>query len=233
MTDVDLPLLDPDEIADPEAVAEGSTDGPIVDDSTDDPTATVAGVLLAAGESSRFGEANKLLATVDGEPVVHRAARTLVESALSPLVVVVGHEADRVRAVLADLPFDVVVNGAYADGQATSVRAAVEALPARVDAAVFALGDMPFVAPESVRALVTVYRAGRGSALAAAHEGRRGNPVLFDSRYFDRLADVEGDVGGRDILRFGDDSALVETHDAGVREDIDTATDLRAARDRS
>lgn len=196
----------------------------------DRPETRVAGVLLAAGTSARFGERNKLLAAVDGEPLVCRAARTLADAGLDSLVVVVGHEADRVRAALDGLGFAVVENPDYAAGQSTSVRAAVESLDA-VDAAVFALGDMPAVAPETVRLLVAAHRAGRGSALAAAHEGARGNPVLFDARHFPALAGVDGDVGGRDILRSGSDSALVETGDPGVRRDVDTQSDLDAVGD--
>ncbi|OYR40017.1 UDP-N-acetylglucosamine pyrophosphorylase [Halorubrum sp. Ib24] len=197
--------------------------------------ARVAGVLLAAGTSSRFGDANKLLATVDGEPVVRRAARTLVDAGLDPVVVVVGHEAGRVRAAVADLPVETVDNDAYEAGQSTSVRAGIDAVRegedgtgggADVDAAVIALGDMPFVDPETVETLVAAHAAGAGDALAAAHEWDRGNPVLFDRRFFDRLADVDGDVGGREILLADDASALVAVDDPGVRRDVDRPTDL-------
>jgi molybdenum cofactor cytidylyltransferase len=186
----------------------------------------VAGVLLAAGTSSRFGAANKLLAEVDGTPMVRRAARTLSAASLSPRSVVVGHESDRVAAAVDGLGFAVVENGAYERGQSTSVAAGVRAL-GDVDAAVFALGDMPSVAPESVAALVAAYRDGAGSALAAACDGERGNPVLFAREHFDALADVSGDVGGREILLSGPDSALVETGDPGVLRDVDTLADLR------
>ena len=213
------------------------TDGglPVVDPpfaAGDRPAARVAGVLLAAGTSSRFGGTNKLLADLDGEPLVRRAARTLAAADLDPLVAVVGHEAARVRDALSGLGFAVVENPDYAAGQATSVRAAVGALDGdRGDAAVFALGDMPAVAPDTVRALVAAHRAGHRTALAAAHEGERGNPVLFDAVHFTALAGVEGDVGGRAILRSGEDSALVETGDPGVRRDVDTRDDLAAVRD--
>ncbi|AUV82430.1 nucleotidyltransferase family protein [Salinigranum rubrum] len=197
----------------------------------DDPAPRVAGVLLAAGTSSRFGAANKLLASLDGDPLVRHAARTLVDAGLDPLVAVVGHDGDRVAAALDGLGFTVVVNPDYEEGQATSVRRGVEALTddregERVDAVVFALGDMPAVAPESVRALVDVFRTGEWTALAAAFEGKRGNPVLFDRRHVDALTDVSGDRGGRRILREGERSALVETGDEGVRHDVDTPADL-------
>lgn len=189
----------------------------------------VAGVLLAAGTSSRFGDANKLLASYQGAPLVRHAARTLVEAGLAPLVAVVGHQRDQVAAALDGLGFEIVENPHYDEGQATSVRCGVEALEAGgddVDAAVFALGDMPAATPESVHALVDVYRTSEWTALAAAFEGRRGNPVLFDRRHFDDLTDVSGDTGGRRLLKTGDRSALVETGDPGVRRDVDTPDDL-------
>lgn len=212
----DLPVVDP-----PDSVAKQARANP------------VAGVLLAAGTSSRFGERNKLLATLHGEPLVCHAARTLAEAAVDPLVIVVGADGDRVAAALDGLGFSVVENSTYTEGQATSVRAGVRAVQDTSEAAgaVFALGDMPLVAPTSVDALVSAYRTDEATALAAACDGERGNPVLFDSRYFGVLADVDGDVGGRDILLSGDDSALVETGDPGVRRDIDTRRDLDSVRE--
>lgn len=213
----DLPVVDP-----PESVTDPVREKP------------VAGVLLAAGTSSRFGERNKLLATLNGEPLVRHAARTLAEAAVDPLVAVVGADGDRVAAALDGLGFSVVENPNYAEGQATSVRAGVRAVrdASDVAGAVFALGDMPLVAPASVDALVAAYRASEATALAAAYDGERGNPVLFDSRYFGVLANVDGDVGGRDILLSGGDSVLVETGDPGVRRDVDTRTDLDSVRER-
>ena len=182
----------------------------------------VAGVLLAAGSSSRYGGANKLLEPVDGEPMVRRAARTLLDAGLDPVVVVLGHEADRLHEALAGL----VENPHYASGQSTSVAAGVAALGGTVKAAVFALGDMPWVSEATVRTLVAAYRAGAGTALAAANEGDRGNPVLWDARHFDALAGQDGDVGGRDLLLEIDGAALVQTGDPGVRRDVDRPDDL-------
>jgi molybdenum cofactor cytidylyltransferase len=89
---------------------------------------------------------------------------------------------------------------------------------------------MPGIDPSTVALLVDAYRAGLGTALAAAHGGHRGNPVLFDRRHFEALLDVEGDVGGRPVLVGSDDAALVETDDSGVVADVDTTADLRRRR---
>ncbi len=207
----------------------GSEGLPLVDGSEVDPEggprtdATVAGVLLAGGLSSRFEGGNKLLADVGGRPVVYNAAATLADS-LDDVTVVLGHEAGRVREALSDLDVAFTVNDAYAEGQATSVRAGVEAAP-DTDALVLALGDMPFVLPRSIRMLVDAYRAGEGTALAAAYKGQRGNPALFDANRWDALVGAEGDTGGRSLLL--SEGVLVETGDPGVRTDIDSREDLK------
>ncbi|WP_410766166.1 NTP transferase domain-containing protein [Haloferax sp. DFSO60] len=190
---------------------------------------TIIGVLLAAGTSSRFGDQNKLLATLDSEPVVRHAARTLVESGVDSVVVVLGYEADRVRDALDGLSVDTAVNDAYDTGQASSLRTGIGAVRERypdTDAVVVALGDMPFVAPETVDSLCAAYAGGAGDALAAAFDGDRGNPVLFDARHFDALLDTEGDIGGREILLNGEKSALVAVDDPGVRRDVDVPDDV-------
>jgi len=208
----------------------GSDGLPLVDGSDLDPEggpradATVAGVLLAGGLSSRFEGGNKLLADVGGRPVVYNAAATLAEG-IDDVTVVLGHEAEAVREALSGLDVTFVVNDAYEAGQATSVRAGVEAAP-EADALVLALGDMPFVLPRSVRMLVDAYRASEGTALAAAYKGQRGNPALFDATHRDALTGAEGDTGGRGLLL--SEGVLVETGDPGVRTDIDSRGDLEA-----
>lgn len=201
---------------------------PVVEPPADPQTdgSRIVGILLAAGESVRYGRANKLLAGVDGEPVVVRAVTPLLAAGLADVVAVVGFQAQQIQGAIDD-SVSIVVNDAYARGLSTSVAAGVRAARERdADAAVFALGDMPWVSPDSVEALVGAYRAGHGDALAAACEGKRGNPVLFDARHFDALSTLDGDAGGRDILVESDDAALVETGDPGVVRDVDRPGDL-------
>ncbi|WP_459193339.1 nucleotidyltransferase family protein [Halosimplex sp. J119] len=187
---------------------------------------TVAGVLLAAGDSDRFGARNKLLAPLDGDPLVRRAGQTLAESIVSPVAAVVGPGETGVRDALRDLGVEIIANREASAGQATSVRRGVEWTRERADAVVFALGDMPCVDPATVDRLVAAYRDGRGSALAAGHDGQRGNPVLFDARHFGALADVDGDTGGRPVFVQTDDATVVETTDPGVLLDVDMSGDL-------
>lgn len=189
--------------------------------------ATTRGVLLAAGTSSRYGDENKLLVALDGEPLVRRAAATLVESDVDGVTVVVGHEAEAVREALADLDVAVAANPDYAAGQSTSVRRGVrDARERGADAVLIALGDMPNVAPASVDLVVEAYERGVADVVAAGYDGRRGNPVLFDTRHFDDLVGVDGDAGGRHLLRESESAVAVETGDPGVLRDVDRPGDL-------
>lgn len=209
MSDPNLPVVDPADLGPP------TRNGPVI------------GVLLAAGLSERYGGQNKLLVDIDGEPMVRRAARTLTENGLDAVIAVVGHEADRVARALEGLPIDVVENPDYAAGQSTSV--AVGTRQARAAGAVavcYLPADMPWVRPSTVDALVEAYRAGAGDPLAAAAGGQRGNPTLFDSRHFDDLEAVTGDVGGRGIILSDPNAVLVETGDGGVVRDVNEPSDL-------
>ncbi|WP_459191103.1 nucleotidyltransferase family protein [Halosimplex sp. J119] len=195
---------------------------------TGTPDARVGGIVLAAGESSRFEAGNKLLEPVEGTPMAAAVAATACKSSVDGVVAVVGHEAEAVADALADLPLSIRHNGEYADGQSASVARGVEyAREAGWDAAVFFLGDMPFVRRETVDRLVEAYRGGEGSIVAPRYEGARGNPVLFDAHHFDALADVTGDRGGRDLIASHDGARFVETDDPGVARDIDSRDDLR------
>lgn len=186
----------------------------------------IAGVLLAAGASSRFGDKNKLLVEVAGKPIVRHAAETLVAARLDPIVAVVGCDAKAVSNALADERLEIVENPEYRTGQASSLRVGIERIKDRSEAVVICLGDMPAIDVETIHTLCHAYRTGKGDALAAAYEGERGNPVLFGERWFAELLAIDGDIGGRNILR--EHGSLVETGDPGVRRDVDRPDDLAA-----
>ena len=131
------------------------------------------------------------------------------------------------QAAVSDSVAAVVRNDEYGSGQDTSVRHGVAvARDLDADAALFALGDMPAVNSESIDRHVSAYRVGVGDVLAAAHDGTRGNPVIFDFSHLRVLSDLPGDTGGRDILLGTRNSALIETGDPGVLIYIDRPEDL-------
>src|SRR5688500_14514385 len=114
----------------------------------------VAAILLAAGRGTRFGEEPKLLARVGGKALVRHVAEAAVQSTASPVLVVTGHRAEDVQAELTALPVEIVHNPLFADGLSTSLKAGFSALPPEARAAIILLGDMPFVRPGLIDALV-------------------------------------------------------------------------------
>ncbi len=170
----------------------------------------IAGVVLAAGRSSRARPANKLLAPVGGKPMVRRVAETALAARLAPVVVVTGFEAAKVEAALAGLAVAFAHNDDYAKGMGGSIGRGVAALPAEASACVILLGDMPEVTAATVAALAAAFDADAAKDICVpVAGGRRGNPVLFGRAHFAALKTIAGDRGGKDI---------VAAHPANVRE---------------
>ena len=190
----------------------------------------IAAVVLAAGRSTRMGEANKLLATIDGKTLVRQVVETLESTKVDQVVVVTGHEQESIRQELAGMNVTFVHNANYADGLSTSLRAGVGALGDEVDAAMVALADMPFVGRDGVDGMIAAYRERDDiHAVVATSKGKRGNPVLWSRRFFDELCDVQGDTGARHLI--GKHAAVIAEVEMGEAAslDLDTPEALDAA----
>ncbi len=190
----------------------------------------IAAVVLAAGASTRMLGAHKLLETVDGRPLVVSAVSAALASDADPVVVVTGHRASDVYAALPD-GARVVHNRAHADGLASSLRVGLRALPADVDGVVVSLADMPFVRARHFDTLLRAWRP--GSIVVPVCDGRRGNPVLWSTAFFDEMCELEGDRGAKSIMARHPGAVIeVPTEDEAVFVDVDDADDLEAARGR-
>lgn len=184
----------------------------------------VAGVILAGGGSSRFGQP-KMLVPWKGKPLIAHVVEEARKSHLSPIVVVTGSEDAAIRTALVDYP-DLIIqhNDQWQDGQSTSLRKGVQSIQASVGAAIFFLADQPFVNREIVSALVDRHQKHRSKVIVPVVHGKRTNPVLFDQSTFGRLAGLSGDVGGRALFaEFGMDA--LEWKDERLLYDIDTPED--------
>jgi CTP:molybdopterin cytidylyltransferase MocA len=190
--------------------------------------ARIAAIVLAAGRSSRMGTDNKLLAPLGGAPLVTRAVDAALASRAAPVLVVVGHDAERVRAALGDRPVAFVENARYADGLSSSLRAGVAALPAGTDGALVLLADMPRIGAHHVDRLIAAFDPRTGRTICVpTHRAKRGNPVLWGAAFFAEIAGLAGDVGARALLdRHAAQIALVEMEDDAVLRDVDTPEEL-------
>lgn len=199
---------------------------------TGDAPSGVAAVVLAAGAGTRFG-GGKLLAELDGRPVIGHVLANLEEAPVSETVVVVGSDAERVRAACEPYGVRVVENPDWRAGQSASVRAGLAALRPEVRAVVVLLGDQPSVSGEAVERLVGEFEAGAKVAVAT-YGGKRRNPVLFARQVWPLLLEeLSGDEGARSVLRRRPD-LVTEVPCDGVSDpaDVDTREDLEALQHR-
>ena len=189
----------------------------------------VAGVVMAAGCSRRMGR-NKLLLELDGEAVVRRAVRHALEAGLAPVIVVLGHEAEQVRAQLAGFTCDCVLNPHYEQGMKSSVRAGFAALPDGTGAAVMLLADMPFVSARMIAALAQRFRDGTAALVVSRYGEVEAPPMLFARALFPELA-AEG--CGRSAIRRHRHDAEFVSWPAETLADLDLPEDYRRARAQS
>jgi molybdenum cofactor cytidylyltransferase len=185
----------------------------------------VAALVLAAGQSRRMGTLNKLLIGIDGKPMVRHVAEAVQGSQARPIIVVTGHEREKVEAALSGLGVArFVFNPDYANGLSTSLKQGLAALPAGTEAAVVCLGDMPKVAAGEIDRLIAAFNPVEGRAICVpTRRGKRGNPVLLASRLFPELSSVSGDIGARDLIAAHPELvAEVEMEGDGILTDIDT-----------
>ena len=183
-----------------------------------------AGIVLAAGSASRFGQPKQLIHW-QGETLVHRAARTALQAGLDPVLVVTGAYANEVENTVADLPVKCVFNPHWEAGQGTSVAKGVQSLPDRMGAAVFLLADQPHIPVALISSLIEAHSTTLKPITGPLIGGQRGNPVLFDRITFKDLSQLEGDQGGRAIFsRYP--VQWLPWHDASASLDIDTPADL-------
>jgi molybdenum cofactor cytidylyltransferase len=194
------------------------------------PGLRIGALLLAAGQSRRMGGPNKLLAELDGTPMVARVAQRLLASHARPIVAVLGHRADEVDAALGRLPVARIRNPDFAQGLSTSLKRGLAALPGDLDGALVCLGDMPLVAGRHIDRLITAFNPLEGRAIIVpTRRGKRGNPVLWARRFFPEMTQILGDVGARHLI--GEHAELVaevEMEDDAVLVDIDTPEALSA-----
>ncbi|MFZ1816124.1 MAG: molybdopterin-binding/glycosyltransferase family 2 protein [Rhizobiaceae bacterium] len=194
---------------------------------TGDPA--ISAIVLAAGQSTRMGEMNKLAAMLDGKAMVRHVVENALAAGLGEVIVVTGHEAERIRGLLEGLDVRFVHNDAYGDGMGTSVAAGARAVSATAKGVMVLLGDMPLIDATMVGLMRDAFAdSGSERIVAASHGGKRGNPVLWPSGYLGDLATLGGDRGARDLV--GDETSgtiLVELGKAASL-DLDTPSDLSA-----
>jgi molybdenum cofactor cytidylyltransferase len=199
---------------------------------------STAAIILAAGSSSRMGAGrHKLLLPLHNRPVLAHVIDAVLASQARPVVIVLGHQAELVRATIfpGSIPQDIMLveNPDYLQGMSTSMRLGIQALiPCGykknereyfVDSALIALGDQPLLTSQVIDSLITIYRRTGKRIVAPVYDGKRGSPVLFDKSLFPELLEITGDEGGRKVVeRHKEEVETVEVNDVMANYDVDT-----------
>jgi CTP:molybdopterin cytidylyltransferase MocA len=186
-------------------------------------TGGASGLILAAGAGTRFGHEPKLLAELDGRPLLQYAVRAQCGVAeLERVVVVLGYHAEELRNQVDFQRAEIVVCDRWRDGQAASLRRGLEELR-EASKVIVTLGDEPLISSEVVRRFVPEPPGAR-----AVYNGRPGHPVVLGPDHIERLMSLSGDRGARELL--GDGAEIELGRDGDVGRDVDTTDDLERMR---
>ena len=185
----------------------------------------VAGIVLAAGRSTRMGLTKQLL-PFRGRTVLEWVVDNALASKLQPVIVVIGHEAEAVKPLMAGKAVTTVVNCCYETGQSSSLKAGLQELAGDCDAALFLLGDQPLVTPETINLILDAYNDSPSPIVMPTFDGRRGTPALFDRTTFPRINALSGDCGARALFtEYEGEIRSVEVHTSAIHFDLDTIVD--------
>jgi CTP:molybdopterin cytidylyltransferase MocA/xanthine/CO dehydrogenase XdhC/CoxF family maturation factor len=195
------------------------------------PVPRIAAIVLAAGTSSRMGR-NKLIELVRGKPLIRQAVDAALASQLNPVLVVTGHEADKISVALNGAPLTIVHNDKFSEGLSASIRAGIAAVPEDCEGAMILLGDMPDISPALIDRLIAAFDPAGGHAICVATAGdRHGHPVLWARPFFPKIMSLKGDRGARDLLEAHAHQIIeIDTGDDAPVADIDTPEALAVFR---
>ena len=193
----------------------------------------ISAILLAAGESRRMGRPKQLLEW-QGKTLLQHVLESLIHSEADEIILVLGHEADRISESLPALPVKIVINPDYQQGMASSLRQGLLALDPQSEAFLLCLADQPGIGPEIVNTIIRAFRQAdptRG-IIRPVYRGRRGHPVLISNRHLkEALRLLQGDVGARQILiNHPEDILEIEVDRDAVLVDMDTPEEYRKQR---
>ena len=184
-------------------------------------------IILAAGESIRMGQPKLLLRWGDVTLFEHTVDNYLA-SAVSEVNVVLGYRAAEMEKLLGDRSVNITVNPEYSQGMSTSIVAGINAMSLMTQGIILALADQPSVTSQTIDRLIQAFELRQKGIIIPVYHGQRGNPVVFDIKYRDKLLALKGDTGGREIVHtYYDDIQEVSVENRGILIDIDTPEDYK------
>ena len=187
----------------------------------------ISATILAAGQSSRMEDDNKLLLPINEAPMISHVCKTVLAAGLDPVVVVTGFESDLVTQAIPTAINDIIYNSHWQSGMASSIYEGLSALPQNVDGNMIVLGDMPMISKDTLTLLIDEFIMLNGQHIIyPIYEERQANPVIFPKKYFQEILSSTGDRGCKKVLKqYPDDAVCVSIDSPEVVFDCDNEDD--------
>lgn len=179
-------------------------------------------IVLAAGESKRMGQSKQLLPLGDST-IIEKTIDNYLGSSAMEVILVVGHQSDDLVSVIGARTVKIALNTDYSKGMSTSIKAGIDRMAAGSQGIMIALADQPFIDSRTIDCLIEAFGNQKKGIIVPRYKGEWGHPVLFSSKYKEALMNLEGDVGGKEIINMNlDDVAEIDVDCYGTTADIDT-----------
>ena len=196
----------------------------------------ISAVILAAGESRRMGKQNKLLLPIGGEALLVKLVASVCASDVGQVLVVIGHEAEKIRRELNEFPLNFVYNPNFSEGMTTSIKYGVKVVSHECDGLLICLGDMPFINTSEINKLIHAYVQNRikGQSLIVVpvFKEQRGNPVLFSNELRNDILKHKKESGCKEVIMNNSEAVIkIEMDDDNVLFDVDTLEDYQSLSD--
>ena len=193
----------------------------------------ISAVILAAGESRRMGKQNKLLLPVGGEALLIKLVKSVCDSDVGQVLVVIGHEAEKIRRELNTFPLSFVYNPNFSEGMTTSIKSGVKAISPDCDGLLICLADMPFIKNSDINKLIHAYVQNRIKEkrliVVPVFKGQQGNPVLFSSEFRNDILEHKKGSGCRGvIMNYPESVKEIEMDNDNMLLDVDTLEDYQS-----
>ena len=188
----------------------------------------ITNIILAAGQSKRMLKDNKLLIKINKQSMIDKMVSTSLNSSADSTVVVLGYQSDIIQEIIQNKEIITIVNKDYKKGLSSSLQCGISALPDDCDAAIIILADMPNIESKIINSLINNFNPQKNkSIIIPTFNGKKGNPILLDRKYFPDIISVKGDKGAKDIIVNNKNSILeIPQKNSSVLNDIDTKEDL-------
>ena len=196
----------------------------------------ISAVILAAGESRRMGKQNKLLLPIGGEALLVKLVASVCASDVGQVLVVIGHEAEKIRRELNEFPLNFVYNPNFSEGMTTSIKYGVKVVSHECDGLLICLGDMPFINTSEINKLIHAYVKnrikGEGLIVVPVFKRQRGNPVLFSIEFRNDILEHKKKSGCKEVIMKNSDSVMeIEMDNEKMLLDVDTMEDYQSVSD--